>query len=164
MKTCPYCFEAVHNDAKKCPHCHEWLKKWSRNSPYTIMIPLILLFIAGIGAQEYYSRDIQETLKKTYSPFKPENFEIVSHEEIRGKEDFFIIGQIKNNGPDTDEYIKIEASVYDKSNKLINLGKASFIGGLRADEIRPFKISFNCHGKTEIPNFDHYDLKVRGGL
>ncbi len=51
-KTCPYCGESVQEVAKKCKHCHEWLKKGLLNtrSPFfKIVFPLIVFFVIFYG-------------------------------------------------------------------------------------------------------------------
>ena len=44
QKTCPYCREAIHDEARKCPHCNQWLGK----AMAMVYAPLIILF--GIAA------------------------------------------------------------------------------------------------------------------
>ena len=40
QKTCPYCREEIHDEARKCPHCNQWLGK----AMAMVYVPLIILF------------------------------------------------------------------------------------------------------------------------
>jgi len=44
QKTCPYCREPIHDEARKCPHCNQWLGK----AMAMVWAPLIVFF--GIAA------------------------------------------------------------------------------------------------------------------
>jgi hypothetical protein len=41
QKTCPYCREAIHDEARKCPHCNQWLGK----AMAMVYAPLVILFV-----------------------------------------------------------------------------------------------------------------------
>lgn len=41
QETCPYCREAIHDEARKCPHCNQWLGK----AMAMVYGPLIIIFV-----------------------------------------------------------------------------------------------------------------------
>ena len=60
MKSCPYCMQTdLHDDATKCPHCGEWLRRRALRPLRTVAEVVgwlfLVVFIGGLASCAYMS-------------------------------------------------------------------------------------------------------------
>jgi len=86
---------------------------------------------------------------------------IVSHRMVEEKDGYRVIGEIRNDGEDSESSFSVEANLYDKDGKLLDTDSDLMIGKFAKGETRSFKVSFGCH-KGKLPNnYDHFAVRVR---
>lgn len=163
MKECPYCKSEIRDDVLKCPICREWINPWGKGGPRRWSVLGIMVFILFWGGLQIFSRDtISDLEAKSEAMMASPQMQIVSSQKIGTKNELAIIGQVKNIGAQPIRGVNIEASFYDKENKLVNVGDTYLSGSFPAGETRSFKIKFGCKDHPGIPgDYDHYTIFVR---
>jgi hypothetical protein len=163
MKICPHCFEEIKEQAKKCPHCCEWIRAGSQWKRVVItLIPISLI----LGASLYVSNAIKDDiLARVNTHPSVKSLEVTFHHKMKTDDgSAYIIGQIKNKGSEYNSSLKIEASLYDKNNQLVDIASTALAGGFQPNEVRPFKIAPCCKNRPHAKSYDHYELKLRSEL
>ncbi len=161
-KEYPYCKTQIRNDVSKCPSCSEWVNPWSiKGSNLGSVVYVLIVFAVLTGIHFFTQNGISETLS-SYDLKPAEHTKIISSDKTNIGDGVAIIGEIKNVGIKELRGVSVEATFYDKSDKLINVSQDYIAGGMAPGETRPFKISFSCSvPNTSKEQFDHYKLTVR---
>jgi hypothetical protein len=137
-KVCPLCAETIKAAAKACPHCRHWQPhKWSLNNPafmqsLTALILMAAIFSAIIGLGYFLENLIGP--KRDFAPHKNQ-IEVVSSEisfRVSGSNlTVFAVGLITNKSEFAWKNVGLEARLFDKSGKLIDViqaGDSSYSG------------------------------------
>ena len=78
-RTCPFCAEIIHAEAKLCPRCHQWLKLKSFRHPLVSMllhvVPVTIVWVFLIAAM-FSCLDRLQNPKPYYSEF-PDSLKIM---------------------------------------------------------------------------------------
>lgn len=88
--------------------------------------------------------------------------EVVSSHKVLENSSISVVGEIINKGDRSPEFgFSVEVSFYDKSNKLMDVGKDFLSGKFPSGTTRPFKVTFGCAKHPVHGDYDHYMVKVR---
>lgn len=120
-KVCPFCREAIHEAARKCPRCQQW-QGWSRLFVYAPVAVLVLAFVL-----------LQQRLEATREAWRDQVSAFESHRsEVRVLDssmhystesacpNLSTIGRIQNDGDVTWENPVLEVRYFDKAGNLID--------------------------------------------
>jgi len=116
MKRCPYCKEAIQDDAIKCKHCGSKIPK-SGGSGTLVFIIFIIAFIAAIGIpkHEKTASRSQKTIEEKSTSYmktakKPED--LIDYEVFSGEANICQILVSKNTNKD--DVIKLAKYLWEK--------------------------------------------------
>lgn len=118
-KTCPQCREAIHWQAKKCPHC---LSPQGRQ--YLAYLPAMAAFIPALFFLIYFN--FLNPFNKPHKLFQDyrSQVQIVSSEmhysQESGKGTVSVIGNIKNSSPVIWNHVAIEVQCFNAQGQLID--------------------------------------------
>jgi hypothetical protein len=131
-KVCPLCAETIKVMAKVCPHCRYWQpRKWSLNNP-VFMQSLASLFVAlaifgAIIGLCYFLENLLGS-KRDFAPYRNQ-IGVVSSEvsfKMSGSNlTVFVVGVLTNKTEFSWKNIGLEAQLFDKNGKLIDVIQAS---------------------------------------
>lgn len=122
-KVCPLCAESIKADAKVCPHCRHWQKKWSLQNPSVgttlVVVLLIVLFVAlAAFCEKVFGR------KEPFEAHRHE-FSIVSsqfsHRVAASNLWLTVVGTVTNRGDRAWKSVGVEVRFYDQAGKMIDV-------------------------------------------
>jgi hypothetical protein len=94
---------------------------------------------------------------------EPPKVTILNHNMKISENEVWVVGEVRNDGADSDAGLRIGAAFYDKNKKLTDVGQAYINGRFPAGSVRAFKIKLGGCGadkKITVANYDHYDIEV----
>ena len=126
-KVCPHCAETIKAAAKVCPHCRSWQKKWSLQNPQTTQsigaICWVVIITAGvIGLGIFFDSLIGP--KRDFAPFQNQITVVSSATSFRMAGSNLIVsvvGVVTNRSEFGWKNLGLEAQLFDKDGKLIDL-------------------------------------------
>ena len=166
---CNYCRSEISNECYVCPVCKKHLNTFrlKKDNPHLkwFIILLVSFSFAMVVPRYLASRYmIDNYLFKTA---EEHHLKIIFHELKKTKTEVVIIGEIQNNGQHSLSLVEVEARIYDKNSKLIDVEKGFVSGRLLPGKNGVFKIS-RCCNKEDIDNglgdFDRYELSIVNGF
>ncbi len=87
-----------------------------------------------------------------------QDLEVASHRSVKEGSRLSIQGEVKNNGTKPAEYVKVIATLYDASNKVVGIiWTYTLIDVILPGESEPFE-----SGAEYPADFDHYEIVVEG--
>ena len=164
LKKCPICAEEVKSDALKCKYCAHWfsVKSVLRRYPG---LPLLILFL--LVYYVFFEVIIKQDLALNIKQFDPKGSGVIveKHELMQKHPIINIIGKIANTGSDSWSGIRVDAILYDKNGKTIDILQGYISGRLSPGETRDFAIkSSSCQKNTEPVAFHSYKIVVQNAL
>ncbi len=158
---CPACDGAITKGVTKCKHCRHRL---SRNPlkdtdfvSFVLSFAVVMIIIRGTVYFTFPSFEYTEPKKFSRND---KQIEVVEHRLQKEKDNLKILGNIKNNGPDTWSGISIEVHLYNKEDQLVDIIKSYVSGNISPGETRPFKATNKC-GDEEAISFHEYKVFIK---
>ena len=131
-KICPLCAETIKVAAKVCPHCRHWQPhKWSFGNPQFMQSVASVFWAASIFGAIFGLAYFLENLlgsKRDFAPYQNQ-IGIVSSEvsfRMSGSNlTVFVFGVVTNKSDFAWKNVGLEAQLFDKSGRLIDVIQAS---------------------------------------
>ncbi|MBU1043073.1 MAG: hypothetical protein KJ915_01590 [Candidatus Omnitrophica bacterium] len=164
MKVCKTCYSEIHDDAKKCPHCHACQTKLSVHNPLFGVFCLLILYV--LGAVIYSTMfgkmfdkgeaftDYKDCLSITESEFKFGERSCTDHNH----KTIVVLGKLKNNSPVTWNDVSFEVKFFNKENKLIDGNQA---GQYRLVAPANDEVIIKVSMDREFPQEEYVTHKIR---
>jgi len=114
----------------------------------------------GIASQ---TTQIMEESTKSF--MSAEGVKVLAHEKVIRGDEVVILGTLKNEGQATARSFSIEAELFDKDNKFVELCRDSFFGSsVEPGEGRNFKVSCGGCRNRPVPEHASYKVRITSGL
>jgi len=165
-KVCPLCAESIKVAAKVCPHCRSWQKKWSLQNPQTtqsIGAVCGVVFIAGgvIGLGIFFDGLIGP--KRDFAPYQNQISVVSSEASFRMPSSsnltVSVVGIITNQSEFGWKHVGLEAQLFDKDRKLIDvISSDSDYGGITV--LPHSEAGFKIEGKATKKESEYASHKV----
>jgi hypothetical protein len=131
-KICPLCAETIKAAAKVCPHCRHWQpRKWSFNNPAFLQSLASLVFAATIfGAIAGLGYFLEHLIgpKRDFTPYQSQITVVSSEASFRvvySNLTVSVVGVVTNQSDFAWKNVGLEARLFDKDGKLIDVIQAS---------------------------------------
>ncbi len=119
-KICPLCCEPVHPLARKCPHCHHYLNKWTLAlyhpliaiSPTLVFLGICALMLGRLADRGADFSSYQSQLRVDHSE--------IAFGETSGRPTVAVIGTIRNDSKISWVRITLEVQYFDAAHKLVD--------------------------------------------
>ena len=123
---CPFCAELIKEQAKLCPHCHQWLTLKSFRHPLVMLlisgVPIAVIWVS-LGVLLFSQIDRLQNPKPFYSEF-PGSLKILesrmnwthTDEGLR----IFVTGVLTNTSPEMWRSAEFDCRFYDASGAMID--------------------------------------------
>ena len=168
-KVCPLCAETIKAAAKVCPHCRFWQKKWSLQNPQTIqsigaILVVILITAAIMGLGIFFDHLVGP--KRDFAPYQSQITVVSSATSFRmvgSNLMVSVVGIVTNQGEFGWKDLGLEAQLFDKDGKLIDLIPAD--GDYRGITVFPHsEAGFKIESKAtkNEPDYATHQVYVRG--
>lgn len=157
-KTCKYCKQEVPKDAVKCSYCREWLNKTelSIKNPLFGPVVVIILFLGITKAITYFAmKDISFVTEKFSSKSK---IQILSHQLVKEKDTFRIVGEIHNGEKFKWDSVEILV-ILDPADKSKFALLSDYVGSIEPGETKKFQVDSTCSGSV-TNQFKNYEIKI----
>jgi len=169
-KVCPLCAETIKAAAKVCPHCRHWQpRRWSFNNPAFLQSLASLVIAATIfGAIAGLGYFLQHLIgpKRDFTPYQ-DQIKVTSSEvgfRMSGSNvTVFVVGTITNQTDFAWKNLGLEARLFNKDGKLIDVIQASdsSYGGV---VIFPHaEAGFKIQGKATRDESEYFSHKILVG-
>jgi hypothetical protein len=130
-KICPLCAETIKAAAKVCPHCRYWQKKWSLQNPQTAqtigaLCWIIIIIAAVMGLGVFLDHLIGP--KRDFALYQSQIAVVNSEMSFRisgSNLTVSVIGVVTNQSEFAWKNVGLEARLFDKDGKLIDVIQAS---------------------------------------
>jgi hypothetical protein len=131
-KVCPLCAETIKAAAKVCPHCRHWQpRKWSFDNPALLQSLASLVIAAAIfGAIAGLGYFLEHLIgpKRDFAPYQNQ-IKVTSSEAgfrmFGSNLTVFVVGTLTNQTDFAWKNLGLEARLFDKDGKLIDVIQAS---------------------------------------
>jgi hypothetical protein len=134
-KVCPLCAETIKAAAKVCPHCrHCQTRKWSLSNPQFMQSVVAVFWAASIFGAIFGLGYFLENLlgsKRDFAPYQNQIGIVSSKVSFRTSGSnltVFVVGVVTNKSEFAWKNVGLEAQLFDKSGKLIDVIQASDSG------------------------------------
>jgi hypothetical protein len=132
-RICPFCAETIKVAAKVCPHCRFWQprSKWSlRNPQFLQSVASVICAAALFGAIFGLAYFLQHLIgpKRDFAPYQSQITVVSSEVSFRMSESnltVFVVGVVTNQSDFAWKNVGLEARLFDKDGKLIDVIQAS---------------------------------------
>jgi hypothetical protein len=131
-KVCPLCAETIKTAAKVCPHCRHWQsRKWSLSNPQFMQSVAAVFWAAAIfGAIVGLAYFLENLIgpKRDFAPYQNQIGIVSSEVNFRmygSNLTVFVVGLVTNKSEFAWKNIGLEAQLFDKNGKLIDVIQAS---------------------------------------
>ena len=127
-------------------------------------IPFVLLFaLAGVltlvGMLELTKRILYEEILP--EAFGPEvGLRILHHESDQLPGNLIVRGQIRNDGKNTWDHLRLQVDLLDGSGQFVGLCDGRVIGPLHPNQERNFSVDCNGSDSSPLPAFKRYTIQV----
>lgn len=113
---------------------------------------LIKQHVAGLGGTK-------ETVWR--KRFTPEAKLTVEHHEARATRwNLIILGSVRNDGPDSWDYVRLEVRLLDEKSKLVGLCTGSVNGPVRPGKSQYFRVDCRGSESEPAPAYTKYDVEI----
>ena len=163
-KTCPYCAEEVLTVAKICPHCRNWLSKYSLRNPAVFISSFCLFIIVGIFGFLY---SVQQLLNpgRDYSPFRDSLSVLETRMNFKPDEYgdcIYVVVVLTNKCDFAWKNPQLDIRFYDKAGTLID-ANANAGGGL-IQSLGDMAVRVKCRPCHPFSEYDSCKVFVRGAV
>jgi hypothetical protein len=132
-KVCPLCAETIKAAAKVCPHCRAWQPrtKWSLQNPQILQsVAAVFWSLAIFGAIIGLGYFLDNLLgsKRDFAPYQNQIVVVSSEISFRASGSnltVFVVGVVTNKTEFAWKNVGLEAQLFDKNGKLIDVIQAS---------------------------------------
>jgi hypothetical protein len=160
-KICPLCAETVKSEAKVCPHCRHWLKKWSLPSPYVSGAAVLTVWIlVAVGFTAFLQKI--EGPKTDFAEYR-DQISIVNSQfsqQMQGSNLWnTVVGVLTNDSNVNWQDVQVEAQFFDKSGTMNDAitARDNYLGVV----ILPHgEAAFKIEGRAAHPTVDYVTNKL----
>lgn len=171
-QACVYCKSEIDSECYVCPVCRKWIQPFrlKKNNPIMkIMIGFTLLYVVIFGVQKFIFNHyfLEKFNLKEFKSAELSGLEIISQRIEKANGGTYIIGEVKNTGTDSFSSLQVEASMYDKDEKLVDVESNHIMGNVKPGDVRGFKIARCCVKDNEsvgLGEFDKFKLVIVNGI
>ena len=163
-KTCPYCAEEVMTAAKICPHCRNWLSKYSLRNPAVLIICFCLLMLIGIFGFLYSAHQFLNP-GRDYSPFRDSLSVLETRMNFKPDEYgdcIYVVVVLTNKCVFTWKNPQLDIRFYDKAGTLIDAN--SNAGGGLIQSLGDMAVRVECRPCHPLSEYDSCKVFVRGAV
>ncbi len=83
---------------------------------------------------------------------------ILNHEKVVRGDDVVVLGELKNEGPQTARSFALQVELYDANGKFVDMFRESYYGPIKAGEERHFRVASGSCRKH--PYAEHASYKI----
>ena len=120
IKRCPLCREPIQNDARKCPHCHHYLR-WSvaHYHPLIAVAPFLLLLAGSIYfLGKVFNRG--ESFELYKDQVRVEDSRMEFGQNSKGEDTVVVVGTIRNDSSIPWKDLQVEIQYRDSAKKVFD--------------------------------------------
>jgi hypothetical protein len=130
-KTCRYCLEPIHAEARRCPHCRSWQSRWAallHPASYFVYVAATLAFFAVLlvfaAQMTSEGEDFADWREKARVVESQMTFEAVEDGQPR----IVVVAVLENESPVPWGRLSLEARFYDTGGQLIDVDNEWDVG------------------------------------
>jgi hypothetical protein len=167
-RICPFCAETIKEAAKVCPHCRFWQpsSKWSvRNPQFLQSVTSVICAAALFGAVFGLAYFLQHLIgpKRDFAPYQIQIVVVSSEMSFRMPSSsnltVSVVGVITNQSEFGWKHVGLEAQLFDKDRKLIDvISSDSDYGGITV--LPHSEAGFKIEGKATKKESEYASHKV----
>jgi len=129
-------------------------------------IAMIIVFAFAGYIYDYFNKE--ETTPSEIETYKLSRVEfdensglvIQSHKSQRFDNKLIILGQVKNNGPEKWEHIRIEVELFDSDKNFVDQCSNFISGTMKTNQTRNFKITCGGCNNEPLVEFSTYGINI----
>lgn len=155
QKTCPYCREAIHGEARKCPHCGQWLGKAMAMIYIPSVIFLAIALYVMVGSLSFFPGRSDPAVLVRHMSIVESSFRFNTAGDSTHVS---AVGTIRNDSEDVAvDDIYIEVQYFDAEGSMIDAEGAEQYGLVL---LPGSEAAFRLHAHASAPESEYASHEV----